>query len=241
MVTLGVNIDHVATLRQARGTSYPSVVEAGLVVQRAGADQVTVHLREDRRHIQDADVRALKELLQVPLNLEMALTTEMLQFALDVCPSVVTVVPEKRQERTTEGGLNLHLDPEQTRIRIRMLSEHGVMCSAFVEPELDAVKMSAKLGFHTVEFHTGQFVADRNGHFPMQELERLAQSARLAAKLGLRVAAGHGLTLRSAPLVAAIEHVAELNIGHALISDAVFDGLANSVKMYKNEIGHIGN
>ena len=227
-IRLGVNIDHVATVRQARGVSYPSVVHAGHVAEMSGADLITVHLREDRRHIQDTDVRALRESLQVPLNLEMALTDEMLDVVLSVKPDWACLVPEKREELTTEGGLDVAGQQQRVCQVCQALTQAGIKVSLFVDPDRAQMQASADCGVQAVELHTGTY-ANHSKQAQRDELQRLATASEQAAALGLQVHAGHGLTRHNVLPVAQLEAVEELNIGHSLIADAVFVGLAESV------------
>ena len=232
---LGVNIDHVATLRQARQSQYPDPVEAAYIAIRAGADQITVHLREDRRHIQDRDLQLLRKVVRIPLNLEMAATAAMVSVALEHRPDVVTLVPERREEITTEGGLNLLQEFDVLKLRVRMLQEASIRVSAFIDAELDMIKAAHKLGCDAVEIHTGEFAQRIEDNQDYAEcLERIQRAAQLARKLGLQVAAGHGLTRRSTPIIATVAEIEELNIGHALVSDALFSGLANAVVTFKS-------
>lgn len=232
---LGVNIDHIATLRQARQSRYPDPVEAAYTAIRSGADQITVHVREDRRHIQDRDLILLRKVVTVPLNLEMAATASMVSIALEQRPDVVTLVPERREEVTTEGGLNLLQDAEGLRLRVRMLQEAGIRVSAFIDPDLGMVKAAHKLGCDAIEIHTGDFAQRvEDNQDATESLDRITRAAQLANKLSLYVAAGHGLTRRSTPLIAVVPEIEELNIGHALISDAFFCGLAASVQAFKS-------
>jgi pyridoxine 5-phosphate synthase len=225
---LGVNIDHVATLRQQRGTRYPDIVRAAGEAMAGGADLITVHLREDRRHIQDADVLALRELLDVPLNLEMALTGDMLDFAVGLRPDWVCLVPEKRAELTTEGGLDARaLRAELAAARTR-LAKVGVRLSLFLDPDPAQLDVAAAIGADAVELHTGEY-AEADGGDHQTELQRLAVAARHAAAAGLGVHAGHGLNLENVAPIASLAPVTELNIGHAIVADAVFRGLRHAV------------
>jgi pyridoxine 5-phosphate synthase len=224
---LHVNIDHVATLRQARGVSYPDPVWAAAICELAGAHGITVHLREDRRHIQDRDLQLLRQTVRTELNMEMAATEEMIGIAVALKPDIVTLVPEKRQERTTEGGL----DPSTPALRaaIERLKGVGIDVSLFIAPDLEIVRASAALGASTVELHTGEYCHARGTAVP-HELDRLVRSAALAASLGLKVAAGHGLDYPNVGPVAEIAEIEELNIGHAIISRAVLVGLERAVQ-----------
>ena len=226
---LGVNIDHVATVRNARGTGYPDPVRAGLIAAEAGADGITAHLREDRRHITDDDIARLSAELTIPLNLEMAATDEMLAIALRHRPHAACIVPEKREERTTEGGLDAagqraHLAP-----MIAELRDAKVRVSLFIEPDAKQIEAALALGAPVVELHTGRY-AEVAGEAQGAELRRLADAAALAAKNGIEVHAGHGLTYDNVQPIAAIPQVRELNIGHFLIGEAIFVGLEESVR-----------
>ncbi|OQW76675.1 MAG: pyridoxine 5'-phosphate synthase [Proteobacteria bacterium ST_bin13] len=225
---LGVNIDHVATVRNARGVGYPDPVRAALVAAAAGADGITAHLREDRRHITDDDIARLMAELTIPLNLEMAATDEMLGIALAHRPHAACIVPEKREERTTEGGLDAagmhnHLAP-----MVRELKGANIRVSLFVEPDPRQIEAALRLGVPVIELHTGAY-AELTDEARAAELRRLQDAAALAVKNGIEVHAGHGLTLDNVAPIAAIPQVKELNIGHALIADAIFMGLGGAV------------
>ncbi|MDT7933897.1 MAG: pyridoxine 5'-phosphate synthase [Sphingomonadaceae bacterium] len=226
---LGVNIDHVATIRNARGGDHPDPVKAALLAAEAGADGITAHLREDRRHITDGDIERLVAELTLPLNLEMAATDEMIAIALKHRPHAVCLVPEKRQERTTEGGLDVagHLDT-LTPVVAR-LADAGMRVSLFIEPAPEQLAAAHAAGARVVEFHTGRY-AHRRGHPKHEELERVAIAAQFAARDGMEPHAGHGLTFENVGPVAAIPELAELNIGHFLIGEGVFCGLAEAVR-----------
>ena len=221
-----VNIDHVATIRQARRTDEPDPVRAAVLVELAGADGITVHLREDRRHIQDRDVRLLAETIRTPLNLEMAATEEMVEIALELGPHQVTLVPEKREEVTTEGGLDLSSPDARANLDsvIRRLADGGIRTSLFIDPETSALDASKELGVVAVELHTGEYAAHGGS-----QLERLRAAARRGRDLGLAVHAGHGLTYENVRPVAGISEIEELNIGHSIISRAVLMGLDHAV------------
>lgn len=236
MATLGVNIDHIATLRQQRGTRYPDPVDAAVLVQLAGADQLTVHLREDRRHICDRDVRLLRAMLQIPLNLEMANTPEMLQFALEVRPQMVTLVPEKREEKTTEGGLNLKVYFDSIRATTMSLQEQGIPVSLFIEPSVDDVTLSFQSGAKMVELHTGKYSELEFPEAIENEFARIVKAAAHAHDLGLIVHAGHGLNYQNTMRIARIPHMCDLNIGHSIISRAALVGLENAVREMKRVI-----
>jgi pyridoxine 5-phosphate synthase len=224
---LYINIDHVATLRQARRGDEPDPVEAARVCETAGADGITAHLREDRRHIQDADIEQLRKSVRTYFNLEMACVAEMLELARRLKPEQVTLVPERREEITTEGGLDITSDPARIRNAVEALSSAGIRVSLFIDPTRVAVEQSKKLGVSAIELHTGTY-----SHHPDSEqaLDALRDSARRAADLGLAVHAGHGLKLRNVAAVAAIPEIEELNIGHSIISRAVFVGLDRAVR-----------
>lgn len=232
-ILLGVNIDHVATLRQARGTRYPDPLYAALMAEQAGADSITLHLREDRRHIQDHDLRSIKSALQTRMNLEMAATSEMLQIAEDLRPEDCCLVPERREELTTEGGLNVMAQQPVIRDACVRLAAAGVRVSLFVDPDPRQLEAAVTAGAPVVELHTGAY-AEAGGAEQARELARLVQAARHAAGLGLIVNAGHGLHYHNVQPVAAISEVAELNIGHAIIARAVFHGLASAVTEMKH-------
>ncbi len=241
MKKLGVNIDHVATLRQARGTKYPDPVAAAVLAEKGGADQITVHLREDRRHIQDVDVRILRRSLQTDLNLEMALTKEMVAFALEVRPNAVTFVPEKRQELTTEGGLDVQKHRKKLAEVIPRLIQAGMRVSLFINPDEDAVALAADLKADAIEIHTGRFAEARSEEEGSLEFERIQAAARLGKKLGLWVAAGHGLHYENTARVAGIPEIVEYNIGHAIIARALFVGIESAVREMKAVISGGGS
>jgi len=227
---LGVNIDHVATLRQARWTPYPDPVTAASIAELAGADQITVHLREDRRHIQDRDLRLLKQTVQTKLNLEMAATPEVLKTALDVKPDTATIVPERREELTTEGGLDAVHHRDHLKKYVQNLRDGDIHVSLFIDPELEQVRAAHRLDAMTVELHTGKYCDARGEPERRAELQRLIDAARAASKLGLRVAAGHGLNTMNIRELVRIEEIEEYNIGHALIARAVLSGLDAAVR-----------
>ena len=229
---LGVNVDHVATLRQARRTPYPDPVEAAAAAERAGADQITVHLREDRRHIQDRDLQILRRTVQTRLNLEMAATQEMVRVALEVKPDVATLVPEKREELTTEGGLDVASQRDNLRKCVGLLRDADIRVSAFIDADLDQLRAAHKIDVQAVEFHTGRFAESKNAKDRDDELLRIVDAAKVAAKLGLGVAAGHGLHRRNVGPVARIGEIEELNIGHAIIADAVLVGVERAVSEF---------
>ncbi|MES2271401.1 MAG: pyridoxine 5'-phosphate synthase [Pseudomonadota bacterium] len=226
---LGVNIDHVATIRNARGGAHPDPVKAALMAVEAGADGITAHLREDRRHIRDEDISALMAALTVPLNLEMAATQEMLDIALRHKPHAACIVPEKREERTTEGGLDAAGQFDTLAPVINALNAAGIRVSLFIEADAAQIDAAIRLKAPVVEFHTGRY-AHVDGQERADELRRIAEAAALAMKNGIEPHAGHGLTYDNVGPIAAIPQIAELNIGHFLIGEAIFDGLAASIR-----------
>ena len=231
-VDLGINIDHVATLRQVRLTRYPDPVHAALAAENAGADNITLHLREDRRHIQEHDVRILRALLQTRMNLEMAVTEEMLALAAEVRPADCCLVPERRRELTTEGGLDVAGQLARVRAAATRLHESGVRVALFIDPDREQVEAAYAAGAPVIELHTGAY-AEATGAAAATELERLRSAAQLAAGLGLEVHAGHGLNYRNVCPVAAVREIVELNIGHAIIAHALFVGLPAAVREMK--------
>jgi pyridoxine 5-phosphate synthase len=232
-IELGINIDHVATVRQARRASYPDPVHAALLAEQAGADNITLHLREDRRHIQDRDVHALRPLLQTRMNLEMGLTNEMVEIAIGVRPQDCCLVPENRAEITTEGGLDVAADVERVAGGVRKLAAAGIRVALFIAPDLAQVDAAKRSGAPVIELHTGTY-AEATGSAQARELERLSTAAKRAAGLGLEVHAGHGLTYNNVSPVAAITEIVELNIGHCIIARAIFSGLDAAVRDMKS-------
>lgn len=233
---LGVNIDHIATLRNARGGLEPNLIQAALVCEKAGADGITVHLREDRRHTRDNDVYELKKILKTRLNLEMALTEEMQKIALDVLPQNVCLVPEKREEVTTEGGLDVASRVEFVTDFVKPLVEAGIVVSLFIDPDKYQVQAAAKTGAQFIELHTGRYSEAFGRENEELEFDNLKEAAELAQRLGLKVNAGHGLTYENVHRMKAISQLIELNIGHNIIAHAVFDGLEKAVKDMKDLI-----
>lgn len=227
-VLLGVNIDHVATLRQARGTRYPDPVKAALDAEEAGADGITLHLREDRRHIQERDVRLLRDVLQTRMNLEVALTAEMLAFAQEIRPEHVCLVPERREELTTEGGLDVLGQVQRIRDAIAALPASEV--SLFIDPELQQIQAAKDCGAPVIELHTGRYAEAETQEEQASELKRLAKAVEFATGLGLVVNAGHGLHYHNVQPIAALPGINELNIGHAIVAHAVFVGFKQAVK-----------
>ncbi len=230
---LGVNVDHVATLRQARRATYPDPVTAAALAELAGADQITIHLREDRRHIQDRDLLVLRKTVTTRLNLEMAAAQEMVKIAYEVKPDVVTLVPERREELTTEGGLDAVGGRDHVRRVVKTLRDADIEVSLFIDPDLDQVKSAHRAEANVVEFHTGRYCDARLASDRRKELARLVDACKAAAKLGLQVAAGHGLNYQNVLPVAAIAEIEELNIGHAIVSRGVLVGLERAVREMK--------
>lgn len=233
---LGVNIDHVATLRQARGTTYPDPVNAALMCEQAGAEGITLHLREDRRHIQDDDVRRMRPLLKTHMNLEMAVTDEMVAFAKEILPQHVCFVPEKRQEVTTEGGLDVVGHFEDVKKATQELVALGCDVSLFIDADFAQIDAAVACGAQTIEIHTGAYADAETVEAQQAELERIIKGAEYAAAKGLVVNAGHGLNLDNVTPIAAIPQIHELNIGHSIIADAVFVGLPQAVQQMKAAI-----
>ncbi|PXA71185.1 pyridoxine 5'-phosphate synthase [Vibrio sp. 11986-1-5] len=228
-ILLGVNIDHVATLRNARGTRYPDPVHAAEIAERAGADGITIHLREDRRHIQDRDVRILRETLQTRMNLEMAVTEEMLEIALNTQPEFVCLVPEKREELTTEGGLDVLGQLDKVKAATEKLTAAGIKVSLFIDADREQIDAAKACGAPFIELHTGHYAEASNETEQQNELKKIAAAAAYASDLGITVNAGHGLTYHNVAAIAAIPEIYELNIGHAIVGRAVFDGLSKAV------------
>ena len=231
-IYLGVNIDHVATLRQARGTTYPRPAEAARSAERAGADSITVHLREDRRHIQDHDLDEINAVMRTHMNFEMAVTDEMVAIAKHIKPTDVCLVPEKREELTTEGGLDVAGQLDKVRAACKELGAAGIRVSLFIDPERAQLDAAVAAGAPVVELHTGKY-ADSEGNEQADELERIIDAARYGHGLGLVINAGHGLHYQNVKPIARIEQVVELNIGHAIIARAVFNGLGPAVAEMK--------
>lgn len=232
-IHLGVNIDHVATLRQARGTSYPRPVEAAVMAEHAGADSITVHLREDRRHIQDGDLTEILSVMRTHMNLEMAVTDEMLGIAENLQPTDVCLVPENRQELTTEGGLDVAGQLDKVRDACARLAAADIRVSLFVDPDPAQLDAAVGAGAPVVELHTGSY-AEVDGAEQEKELQRIVAAAKHASGIGLVVNAGHGLHYGNVSAVAGIEQIVELNIGHAIVSRAVFDGLTEAIREMKD-------
>ncbi|HKX52930.1 MAG TPA: pyridoxine 5'-phosphate synthase [Nitrosospira sp.] len=234
MIKLGVNIDHVATLRQARRTTYPNPIEAALVAESAGADAITLHLREDRRHIQDRDVEILRGVLKTRMNLESAVTDEMIEFALRIKPHDICLVPERREELTTEGGLDVVRHFEQVQRACRSLAEADIRVSLFVDAEPMQIDASVEAGAPVIEIHTGHYADAQTADEQQGELERVRSAANRGLEQGLKINAGHGLHYQNVQAIAAIPGVSELNIGHAIVARALFVGFEQAVREMKN-------
>lgn len=236
MVRLGVNIDHIATIRNARGEDFPSVLEAGLIAETNGADLITVHLREDRRHIKDKDVFLLRQALKTELNLEMAVTSEMVEFALKVKPDYVCLVPEKRTELTTEGGLNLLNNTNNIANAINILKKNGIIVSLFIDPDDAQVSLAHDLGANAIEIHTGKYARLKRDYVTSDEFLKIKNVCEYAKSIGLVVNAGHGLNYHNVAPIASLPQINELNIGFAIISQSLFWGFAESVSRMKQLI-----
>jgi pyridoxine 5-phosphate synthase len=233
-IRLGVNIDHVATVRNARGEKYPSPLRAALIAQKNGADSVTIHLREDRRHIKEEDLKNIKRKLKIPLNLEIAATKEMLRIALKSKPPFICIVPEKRKEVTTEGGLNLSYKKNFIKQIIFLLKKNKSRVSLFIEPNIKDIEESKKLNADCVEIHTGKLcnlINEKKNY--KNELNRIKRAVKICNELGLEVHAGHGLTYKSAKILSKVKNIQEFNIGHFLIGESIFVGLSNTIKSFK--------
>ena len=235
MATLGVNIDHIANVRQARNTIEPDPVQFAFLAELGGADSITVHLREDRRHIQDRDVFLLKDTIKTKLNLEMAATDEMLKIAKKLVPDYVTLVPEKRKEVTTEGGLDVMNNEKYLRSYVKSLNDSNIEVSAFIDPINEQINSSKEIGFNFIELHTGKY-ADLKGQDQYEELQKITESAYSASDLGLVVNAGHGLNYQNVGKIASINKMNELNIGHSIVARALAVGLKNAVLEMKSLI-----
>ena len=236
-IRLGVNIDHVATVRNARGEKYPSPLRAALIAQKFGADSVTIHLREDRRHIKELDLKQIKSKLRIPLNLEIAATNEMIKIAIKYKPAFICLVPEKRKEVTTEGGLNLSYKKKFLKSNINKLKKNNIRVSLFVEPSLSDIRESKILNADCVEIHTGKIcnLINQKKNYKT-EIKRIKEAAKLGNKIGLEVHAGHGLTFKSTKILSKISGIKEFNIGHFLVGESIFSGLGNTIKKFKKLI-----
>jgi len=232
-VLLGVNVDHIATLRQARGTTYPDPAHAASVAEHAGADGITIHLREDRRHIQDRDVAVMKQTIQTRMNLEIAVTEEMIAIAIETKPEYVCLVPEKREELTTEGGLDVFGNQEKIADAVKRLTEAGIKVSLFVDADEKQLKACSYVGAPYIEIHTGAYADAENDQEQLAELNRIRDGVAFASELDLIVNAGHGLNYHNVKPIAAIKEIYELNIGHAIIARAAIDGLEKAVRDMK--------
>ena len=235
LLRLGVNIDHVATIRNARGGELPDPARAAIIAEKAGADGITAHLREDRRHISDNDIELLMNSISIPLNLEMAATEEMMLIALKHKPKAVCLVPEKREERTTEGGLDIYNNIDLLRPFIKKLSKNGIRVSLFIEPDQDAIQLAKDIEAPVIELHTGAYCNTRENE-QKKQLTRIIVAAEYANKIGLECHAGHGLTFDTVYDIASISTISELNIGHFLIGEAIFSGLGTSIKKMRNKM-----
>jgi len=233
IIDLGINIDHVATLRNARGTVYPDPLRAALLAEDAGADAITLHLREDRRHIHDADVEAIRPQLRTRMNLEAAITAEMLDFACRIRPQDVCLVPERRHEVTTEGGLDVRQYFSQVQAAVRQLQAEGIRVSLFIDPDAEQIQAAQESGAPVIELHTGRYANAAPGAEQQMELERVRQGVLAGVRHGLKVNAGHGLHYTNTQAIAAIADITELNIGHAIVAQALFVGWENAVREMK--------
>ncbi|MBV8666831.1 MAG: pyridoxine 5'-phosphate synthase [Burkholderiaceae bacterium] len=233
VIDLGVNIDHVATLRNARGTTYPDPIQAALQAEEAGADAITLHMREDRRHIKDADVIAIRPLLRTRMNLEAAVTPEMIDFCLRINPQDACLVPERRAEVTTEGGLDVAGHFSQVQAAVRQLAAQGIRVSLFIDADAAQIQAAAETGAPVIEIHTGRYADAHDAAEQARELERVKQGVLEGVRRGLKVNAGHGLHYTNVQAIAAIPDIAELNIGHAIVAHAVFAGWQNAVREMK--------
>ena len=236
-IRLGVNIDHVATVRNARGENYPSPLRAALLAEKSGADSITIHLREDRRHINELDLNMIKKKLSIPLNLEIAATNEMLKIALKSKPPFICIVPEKRKEVTTEGGLNLNYNKKFLKIIINKLKKNKSRVSLFIEPKVKDIIESKNLNVDCIEIHTGKLcnLINKKKNYT-NELNKIKKAVKLGNSLGLEVHAGHGLTFYSSKILSKIKNIQEFNIGHFLIGESIFIGLSNSIKLFKKNL-----
>jgi len=236
-VRLGINIDHVATLRNARGENYPEVTEAARIVEKSGADLVTVHVREDRRHINEDDLENILNVINIPVNLEIGASSEMVKIAIKYKPKCICIVPEKRQEITTEGGLDVINNFDKLKKILNSLSNYNINIAIFIDPDKDQLIATKKLGVKTIEFHTGSYAnAFLKKNNVELELKKITQSAAFAKKLGFNCHAGHGLTYDNVSAIASINDIVELNIGHFIIANSIFDGLENTILKMRNII-----
>lgn len=239
MAGLAVNIDHIATLRQARGTSYPDPVAAAVIAEMAGADGIVAHLREDRRHVQDRDIRLLRQVVQTRLILEMGVTPEMLGIALDVKPDLVTLVPEKREELTTEGGLDLIAHKDKVSEAIENLRSAGILVSIFIDPDVEQIKIAHRLNADMIEIHTGAFCDERSPGKREKAFADIVNAAKVASKLRLGVNAGHGICYSSIKAFAGLKEIDEFSIGHSIVSRAAMVGMDTAVREMRALIGKL--
>ena len=232
-INLGVNIDHVATIRNARGEWYPEPLQAALVAQKCGADSITIHLREDRRHIKDIDLKKIKKKIKIPLNLEIAATKEMLRIAIKHKPNYVCIVPEKRAEITTEGGLNLKKNSKNLKRTIFKLKKNKIRVALFIEPKKSDILKAKKLGVDCIEIHTGKFcnLVNKKKNYK-NELKKIALSSEFGKKIGLEVHAGHGLTYESTKIISKVKYISEYNIGHFIVAESIFAGLKKTINEF---------
>lgn len=233
VIELGVNIDHVATLRNARGTVYPDPIRAALLAEKAGADGITLHLREDRRHIKDEDVRAIRPLLTTRMNLESAITSEMIDFACEIKPQDICLVPERREELTTEGGLDVIRHFDLVKKAVKQLQRENIRVSLFIDSEKEQILAAKEAGAPVIELHTGAYAEAADEKNMQAELDRIKQGVKEGISIGLKVNAGHGLHYQNVQAIAAIAGISELNIGHAIVSHAIFSGWENAVREMK--------
>ena len=233
---LGINIDHVATIRNARGGSHPDPIEIAKLAYECKVDNITAHLREDRRHIRDDDIKRLLNEVKIPLNFEMAATDEMVNFAIENLPFACCIVPEKRKEITTEGGLNLKINENMIRKQVLRLKKVGILCSLFLDPDIDQIKKASLIGADSIEIHTGKFCNMKNDEDVLSELNNIKKAAKYAKSVGLEVHAGHGLTFNNVSEIAKIKEINELNIGHFIIGESISIGIKETIKKMKNII-----
>ena len=237
MKRLGVNIDHIATLRNARGETHPSPLKAAKLAMKYGADSITVHLREDRRHIKDLDLKKIKKIKRIPINLELAANNKMLKIALKNKPNFVCIVPENRKEITTEGGLNIKKNIKKLSIIINKLNQNKIRTSLFINPNLKDIKLAKKIGSRCVEIHTGKIsnkIKSKQSY--VKDLENIKKCAKLGKLLGLEVHAGHGIDFKTAKILSKIKEIEEFNIGHFIIGESIFDGFKHTIKKFKRII-----
>jgi len=235
---LGINIDHVATIRNARGGSHPDPIEIAKLAIECNVDNITAHLREDRRHIRDDDIKRLLNEVKIPLNFEMAATDEMVNFAIENLPFACCIVPERRQEITTEGGLNLNINENMIRKQVLRLKKAGILCSLFLDPDIDQIKKASQIGADAIEIHTGKYCNMTNDEDVLSELNNIKKAVKYAKSVGLEVHAGHGLTFNNVFEIAKIKEINELNIGHFIIGESISIGIKETIKKMKNILDH---